>query len=132
MIVYRAGTNSWDGIEAMLNPAVQRSRGNWRLSDLYALIATGQHQLWLAEADGVIVGCCTTQIIAYPNAKKLFIQFLGGTDFSNWMEPGIEVLEKFGREHSCTGIETWGRKGFGKVIDSVGFEPTYTVYEKSI
>ena len=121
----------WPKVQLLLRMAINYSDGRWsEASLLNALLKTSQ-QLWVA-VDGHVIGAATTQIILYPDRKTLFIQFLGGNNFSTWGQQGIEAMTEFAKANNCDAIECFGRKGFLKVLGEYDFEPTYTVFEKKL
>jgi hypothetical protein len=121
----------WPLVYPMLKQAVNYSDGRWTEADLKADLKSGRQQLWIGFK-GKPVGAATTQLIGYPQRRTLFIQFLGGEDFSQWGHEGIAALEAYGRQYKCDAIECFGRKGFLKVLGDYGFEPTYNVFEKKL
>jgi hypothetical protein len=120
-----------DKVKPFLKVAVDYSDGRWSDKDLEIALLKGSQQLWVA-IDGYVVGAATTQIMLYPSRKTLFIQFLGGNNFSNWGQEGIEAMSEYAKQQECDAIECFGRKGFLKVLGDYGFEPTYNVFEKKL
>ena len=49
---------------------------------------------------------------------------------SEWVPALDNVLERWGRDHGCSGIELTGRKGWLRVLDKVGWSVTFYITEK--
>lgn len=121
----------WPAVSKMLQKAINYGDGRWTEADIKADLKSGRQQLWIGFK-GKPVGAATTQLIGYPQRRTLFIQFLGGEDFSEWGHEGIAALEAYAKHYKCDAIECFGRKGFLKVLGEYGFEPTYNVFEKKL
>ena len=121
----------WDEVAPLLQPAVDRSGGRFLMEDVYHLVATGENHLWVVFEDGVIVACCTTAFTEYPRKRMLTGQFLGGSQMTEWVPKLDAVLQQWGTDHGCSGIELTGRKGWLRVLDKIGWDITFYIMEKS-
>lgn len=121
----------WEEVAPLLQPAIDRSGGRFLIQDVYHLIRTGDNHLWVMFEDGIIVACCTTTFTQYPRKRMLTGQFLGGKKLSQWAYNLDIVLEKWGRDNGCDGIELTGRRGWVRVLDKLGWSLTYYITEKN-
>jgi len=51
---------------------------------------------------------------------------------NEWLDELIETLEIFAKEQGCTHIEAYGRKGWVKAAEHLGFKESYTIITKEI
>lgn len=123
-----------DAIIRCLKPAVERSKGEWRVGDIIALILQGSMQLWTSERDGEVEAVCVTQLLFWPNMKALNFVFIGGKRAGNWIAMDDEMAE-WARSQGCTelrGVFDMDRKGWWRWIARKGWEPAYTIVRKAI
>ena len=121
----------WEEVAPLLQPAVDRSGGRFLIEDVYHLLAIGENQLWVIFEEGKIVACCTTAFTEYPQKRMLTGQFLGGNNLKDWAPKLEQVLERWGRDHGCAGIELTGRKGWVRVLGKLGWDLTFYITEKN-
>jgi hypothetical protein len=120
-------------LEALLAPAVVRSRGRWTMEALMNDLANGNQQLWGAYTpEFALDGVMTTRVVTYPARRMLAMDFLGGKNFNDWVYGMLDIMYSFARDYQCDGIEGTARHGFWKWLEPEGFERAYTVYEKRI
>lgn len=121
----------WDEAAPMLAPAVERSNGRWDMAHLFEALRTGRQNLWAVYTpDRVLKGVMTTEINTYPKCRMVSCQFLGGTDFGDWIDPLLASIEYFAAVAQCDGVECTARHGFWPQFTERGFTRPYTVYEK--
>ena len=82
-------------------------------------------QCWIAHSGDKIDAVFVTQIINNPKRKLLTIPYVGaerGT-IDTWID-AMDTFKAFAKEHGCTAIRGWGRKGWERVLhpDSVRIE----------
>jgi uncharacterized membrane protein len=121
----------WDAVAPMLLKSTEMSGGRWSLEDVHSAILNEKFHLWVAMEDNVVVAAATTSFTDYPQCRMLTGQFLGGSRLKGWMEKLDAILEKWGRQHGCKGIELTGRNGWARALKAVHWAPKYTVMEKS-
>ena len=121
----------WEEVAPLLKPAVDRSGGRFLIEDVYHLLRNGKCQLWVIFEEGVIVACCTTSFTEYPQKRMLTGQFLGGKHLSYWATKLDHVLESWGRDNGCAGIELTGRRGWVRVLKKLGWDLSFYITEKS-
>ena len=123
----------WDSVKDMLAPAVDRSHGRWTMEHLYHAVLTGSQNLWVIFDDDMsVIGVAMTQRVVYPNSVVLAYQFLGGTDFGNWVSDLLEVTGRFAKDIGCSTVEGVGRFGFWPYMKKEGWSKTYCIFEKSL
>ena len=119
----------WDDVEKHLAPAIERSHGRWDMQSLYESMRKMEQNLWVAlNEDNVIEG----EFVFYPKKKMLVVQYLGGTNFNNWVWDMLERFNSWAKDNECDGIEATGRHGFWKWLEQDGFARSYTTYEKEV
>lgn len=116
----------------MLAPAVERSGGRHTVDSVMASIYGGYNALWFAfNDDGKSVGALVTEIETYPNRTMLNLIFCAGDDLEDWHEEMLDILEKYGRDNGCDGMELIGRYGWKKFLQKHGWEASYLVCQMS-
>ena len=114
-----------------LERAINYSDGRYSPLAVFEDIKSGNQQLWVIT-EGNIIGAATTKIVDYPERRTLFIQFMSGDDFSFWRGEGYERIAQYAKEKGCDSIEFFGRPGLKKHARELGFEATYTVFERKL
>ncbi len=101
----------WPYIEPLIAEAAAESGGRVTADDLFALVQSGQMQLWLGASDTVEFAVLTE--IRQGRRKALRIICISGKLESAL--PFLPALEAWAREQGCDLIEAIGRKGFERV-----------------
>ena len=118
----------------MLDKAAARSKGRFRGSDFWEMVADGTNQLWLTVDDEEnIIGATTTSIYANRNLSVMEIIAHGGTSLDNThLSEVMNSLEEFAVENDCDVIRIVGRHGWKKVLDKYGYKEEHIVLEKEL
>jgi hypothetical protein len=114
----------------LLKPAVEQSLGRFTLEDVYHLVVTQESHLWVVLDEDEIIATCTTTFTQYPRKRMLTGQFLGGTRLMEWMGDLDEMLQRWGMDHGCAGIELTGRRGWVRALRDIGWNATFFITEK--
>ena len=123
----------WKDVRDLLEAAVLRSHGRWTMEQLCAVVCTGLQSLWVTyDEEGYIRAAMTTQIVQYPNTKFIAVQFLGGDDFEAWCDGLLDLIERYGKDTGCSGVETVARLGFRNFFKRRGYDQSYATYETSL
>ena len=127
----------WSDASALLERAVNGSRGRYNVESLYLEIVNGDSHLWVIfEGEDNIVSAFTTQFMHYPLKMNLSVVFLGSDDslgnFSGkWVDLMPELME-WAKFHGCNSIEVVGRRGWLRVFRDLGFKESYTMIEGEV
>ena len=122
----------WKDIEKYLNKSSNRSNGRTTTQDVFYECLNSQSSLWIIFDTGNmnITGCLITQINKYPTGKKMLnIDHIGGKNMKNWINRGIEVMEKWAKDNKCNGLEGVGRQGFWNWIKDKNWKKTAMLVE---
>lgn len=119
----------WDIAAPMIDEALAYCGGLFVLEDVYHDLLDGEQTLWLALQDGEIIGCTTLSIIQYPRERTLCYKWLGGKDVTLWLAEGHRVCSSYARELGCTRLECFGRSGWKKFLENLGWRQTGVQYE---
>jgi hypothetical protein len=115
----------WDGVVPYLEKTLQRADGKFTVDDIYSAIEKRDMQLWVIF-DKQLIAFVITQIIYYPQGKRLAIPFVGGVKMSKWLHV-YEQIAAFGRANGCTYAEGFARPGWKKVLAKFGFKKSYEI-----
>ena len=88
--------------------------------------------MWIAYDDAVFKGLVVTEIVTYPQRKLLSMHFCGGIELKEWKDPMLKLLQRYGKDMGCDGIESVGRPGWGKVFEKDGYKALWVTYELPI
>jgi len=119
----------WKDLKPLCEKAVPYTYGRYKVEDMYDMIMSGSHHLWVAQIDGVFKGIVITNIITYPQKTYLAMQFCGGFDLKEWKNEMLSKLRRFAKDMNCDGIESTGRKGWLKIFKYNGCSPQWVTYE---
>ena len=121
----------WPSISTYLKGAADYTYGRFNIEDIYDGLFTRPQQLWVAydDSDNRVYGAVVTEVIEYPRMKALVMHFTGGEDLPKWKTEMLELLKEFARGQQCSIIESYGRRGWGKVFKDDGYEERFTFYE---
>lgn len=121
----------WEDIGVLIDRAIIQTGGRFVLDDVYELVLSGAHQLWVAvdEDSEKIVGAVTSQVTVYPQTKKLILHMVGGDQLRLWKRQMLDLLHRWAVDNGCSGVEFWGREGWAKVLAEDGYVRSYVMYE---
>jgi hypothetical protein len=117
-------------IEDYLELASQYTYGRYSAKDIQDEMRTNEKQnLWIAYKDNEIYGFVVTEIIEYPQMTTLMMHFTAGKELPKWKDLMLNTLRRFAKESNCKIIESYGRKGWGKVFKNDGYKIKFIFYE---
>jgi hypothetical protein len=120
----------WEGVVPYLEKTLTHADGKFLVSDIYDAIKERDMQLWVVF-DKYLLCFVITQIIYFPQGKRLAIPFVGGTQINKWIHLYPQLIE-FGRANGCTHAEGYAREGWLKVLKKFGFKKIYSVISAPI
>lgn len=119
----------WPSIETYMQGAAEYTFGRYTVEDIKKGLYEKPQHLWIAFKDNEMFGTVVTEVFEYPRMKALVMHFTGGKELTLWKSPMLEVLQKFAKDHGCNIIESYGRRGWGKVFENDGFKEKFMFYE---
>ena len=87
-------------------------------------------QLWIAWSERILCAC-VTQIEISKRKRFLTILFIGGEKMELWLEY-MNLMIDFAKANECDEIRVFGRKGWGRVLNSFGFDNPLSLFRKKI
>jgi hypothetical protein len=122
----------WDLILHMISDAVEYSYGKYTVQDIYNALCERDMQLWvIVDNDDIPHAIIVTQIIYYPSKKVMLFVLAAGVKFDNWTHLLPQFIA-FAKDHQCTAMEFYGRTGWEKKIEPLGFKKIHTVFSLNI
>ena len=112
-----------------LEKSAKYTYGRFTADDIKQNLLTTNKQLWVAYKSVQIYGFVVTEIVTYPQMKTLMMHFTGGVHLNKWKDNMLKTLQAFAKELDCKVIESYGRKGWGKVFEQDGYKPRFIYYE---
>jgi hypothetical protein len=116
-------------IQDYLEKSAKYTYGRFTADDIKQNLLTTNKQLWVAYKSVQIYGFVVTEIVTYPQMKTLMMHFTGGVHLNKWKDNMLKTLQEFAKELDCEVIESYGRKGWGKVFEQDGYKPRFIYYE---
>ena len=116
-------------IHDYLEKSAKYTYGHFNADDIKQNLLTTNKQLWVAYKSVQIYGFVVTEIVTYPQMKTLMMHFTGGVHLNKWKDNMLKTLQAFAKELDCKVIESYGRKGWGKVFEQDGYKPRFIYYE---
>lgn len=106
----------WGKCVPLLEKAFELANGRYSPESVRDRLETGEFQLFIAQNDDDTIGCCTTRITEYPNARWLSVVHCGGSRLEGWLRDGFGAVETWARMNNCAGIEVTGRREWARVL----------------
>lgn len=119
----------WPSVEQYLKGAADYTYGRFTVEDIKEKLYTAPQQLWIAYEGLDIYGVVVTEIVQYPQMATLVMHFTGGINLPKWKKEMLEMLQRFAKDHGCSVIESYGRRGWEKVFKNDGFKTRFMFYE---
>lgn len=93
----------------------------------------GVKQLWVTvDKEDNFKGVCISEIAKYPNYNVGVVNIATGNDLPLWIDK-INVFEKWAFENcGCKKIEVYGRPGWKKMLEPLGFKYNHVQMDKFI
>lgn len=123
----------WPYCEGYIRSAVQHARGELGTEDVKLACARGDMHLWVvynSKAD--FLGAAVTQCVEYPRFNAMRIVLLGGKRFDEWKAQLNDDLCTAARKVGCARIEAFGRTGFVRSLQGLGYDKLYTAIGKEL
>lgn len=117
-------------MERFIQSALEHGGGELNSDDIMRLCCERDMQLWVVTREGVAVGAATTEVIVYPNKKRIRIVTLGGSEFEKWATLLDGILIGWAKENEAVGSEVFVRKGFTKKLSDLGYKERYIAMSK--
>lgn len=125
--------SAWKYCEHMLAKAVKHARGELDMEDVRKECLENNMQLWMVfTAEPEFLGAAVTQLVQYPRLKAVRIVLLGGKDFVSWKLKLDQELCEFARREGCGRMEAFGRAGFVRSLQDLGYEKMYVSIGKDL
>lgn len=102
---------AWFHVEPVLAPALELT-GDFDAAYALSALRTGEWQLWLATAPGVLLGAGVSWIATYPCGPVCEVLFAGGRDAAAWAAKGWDAIEGWARANQCRAMRCFARKGW--------------------
>lgn len=124
---------AWPYCEKNLAVAVDKAHGELTLEDAKSACLRGDMQLWLVyDSTPEFYGAAVTQIVSYPQFDAMRVVLLGGKQFDAWKKQLDAELCKAATKVGCKRMEAFGRTGFVRSLQGVGYDKLYTAIGKEL
>lgn len=104
----------WPHMEPHIQAALAYSAGEFWPEDIRANLEAGAWQAWgaVTPEDGLLA-CATTEIMDYPRARILFLQFAGGQE-GRAVAALWPLVRTWARAQGCAAMRFMGRRGWAR------------------
>jgi hypothetical protein len=122
----------WRDLEGFVTDALHYADDALASEDIRKLCESRDMQMWVAILDDQIQGAATTEVVQYPRRKMVRVVTLAGDRFPEWRDDMDRALQAFAERVGANGIEIYGRKGWEKRLDDLGYKPKGVRYAKEL
>ena len=106
---------SWQYVHDLLEPAAERSDGDYTIDDIYHELMNGTMQLLVWQTKEKITAACVIKIIVKKHKKICTMPLIGGKDMEEWLKVEDQLVE-YARQQGCTQLEGYCRDGWLRVL----------------
>lgn len=117
---------------SLLEPSIRRNERNSSMEDVVRDILEGRSLIWAVYMQDTLIAAFTTCVMRHPQRQTLYIEYMGGTDMSVWINAAISVLKEVAKQGELAAIEADGRIGFARYAQDNKFLETYRHYEMEL
>lgn len=111
----------WSEIVPIVQRALEHDYDKTSPADLLKRFMLGTFQLWAVFSETASIDCVVvTEILDFPNTSKLHVFLcasVDGTGGDKYYNLGMPVLTEFAREHNCSCLQAYCRKGLARKLD---------------
>lgn len=108
--------NVWHLVEPLLQPAINRSVGEYTTDDVKKMIMEDKAFLSVMIENYNVVGFFISEVREFPQQKHLHISWLGGSNIDLWLEKIFEHMSKGAKKVGANYITCFGRNGWQKKL----------------
>tara|TARA_R110000796_G_scaffold65782_2_gene151818 strand:+ start:28039 stop:28446 length:408 start_codon:yes stop_codon:yes gene_type:complete len=116
----------WSKIEEYVNSALEYSDGKFKSQDILKGCLAGDLLAWVVYNNKQIKGCFITELVQYPQSRRLNIMLLGGDDFKLIISH-LDRFKEWARANNADAIECSGRPGWERKLGGFGFNKIHTL-----
>lgn len=125
--------NVWQEVSPWLDKAIARTHGRYHNVDILTSIIEGTASLWLAIANGEILGSLVFTISLYPSGMKVGrIDYIAGRDRDEWFKEMWDAIVEYAKNDGCVMIEMVARRGTAEYVKEWGGREVGLFYEYSL
>jgi hypothetical protein len=126
----------WPLVKGHVQKALERNHEGRTLMNqehVKELCVKGLKQLWVISDDQENVkGVCISEIVKYPNYNVGIVNIATGNDLPLWVDK-IKDFEQWAFHNcGCKKIEVYGRPGWKKMLEPLGFHFNHVQMDKFI
>ena len=122
----------WPLVQEYLIAALEYGLGEYSIEDIKKSCKSKNMQLWVNFNKEGVQGAFITKVSVYPQKNILCVLLLGGNEFMKWRDEADALLNAFGKENNCEYVELFGRKGWGKMLNSIDYKEITRLFAKEI
>lgn len=101
----------WPKVAKWVLDGLNHSDFKYNIGDVLASLLDGDKQLWVVYTKTEIVGCVITEILLYPQQKRLGIFLVAGDRFDEWFHLRLDIYD-WAKRYGCEACEFYGREGW--------------------
>lgn len=123
----------WEVVQPLLQKAVDETSGELTTDDVYLRLQNRLMQLLVVVDHEKIIAAGVTEVVDYPQFRKLRVVLLGGKEAKNWRSAFMDMLDVGGRAVGAKEIEWCGRRGWVRFFsDDPSVKERYCVMTKEV
>lgn len=119
----------WPLAEHHVQKAVDQGDGLVTLESHRDGVIGGKRQLWLIWDEGREDKCLAAFVTEIIN-DHFFLWACGGGEMKDWLWIAQDGFERWARARGCKGMQLWGRPGWMRVLNPLGYRKTLVAMNK--
>jgi hypothetical protein len=124
--------NVWETIRPGLVETAHKAPGGWLPEDIYMSVKTGDSVLHILTAEKRYAGFLVSKTLETLEGRKLLL-WIGYSVQGDLLVDNIDQLREWAQNIGAVKMQFQsGRKGWAKVAETIGFEPTLVIYESEV
>lgn len=121
----------WPLVEDQIQLAIDRSQGEYSLSDVQLYLLTGDMRLWIAYEGKDIIASAVTQLVKHSNGITCVVLYMAGTMMEQWKAYSAAV-EEWAKENGAVKMQAFVRKGITRAFKDFDYHHVYDVVQKDL
>lgn len=125
-VLHHAVDTVWKEAAPIIEKALDRADDKYSLEDIRKFILEKKMSLWVCFENHIMTACVLTQIVCYPQSKRLLIFSMSGVGIENWLK-FEHLMKEYAIRENCSYVEVYGRPGWEKMLKNYGYDKIHTV-----
>jgi len=123
---------AWEFVAPLLQKALDMSRGEICLKDIYDDLNKGIGKLCVIVADEKVIAAFIIEMREFRRKKVCYVPYIGGERLDEWCDIMLNLAEKIAIAEKADAVYGMGRRGWGRKLRDSGYKEYYTTVGKEL